>query len=92
MSEHFIQRVYVLVEAGHPSDPAVMGVLDYETIPDEIHYRSEVGIADALRRLAGRFETYGGGFIGPIGLARKARAEETKEQLLLLRNDREPYA
>jgi len=62
--------------------------MDYETIPDELHYRSEYGVAEALRRLADRFEQ-GGGFVGPIGLARKAKPKQTQEQLRLLRNEPE---
>lgn len=86
MSEHFVQRVYVLVEAGHPDRPSVMGVMDYETIPDELHYRSEHGVADALRRLADRFEQ-GGGFVGPICFGKKENLEAQENTLSLLRNE-----
>ena len=76
----FTQRVYVLVESGAPGHETVMGVMDYEVIPGERHYRDEHAIATALRDIANRFAE-GGGFVGPVQIKRQA------ETLALLRNE-----
>jgi hypothetical protein len=76
----FTQRLYVLVESGSPGREMVMGVMDHEVIPGELHYRDERAIATALRNLADRFEQ-GGGFVGPVTIKKQA------ETLALLRNE-----